>query len=106
VKKAMNLRAVDFPYLRDLLGGYFHQDAFASGETVEDILRDFKETSWEYQRLGVRADVQRILHEHDEDGLLAAFIEAFEPNVIIGQTDGEARAFLKEIDTVLQTPPR
>ena len=98
----MRFKADEFPYLRDLLRGYFHQDAFAEQETVEDIVRDFKATSWEYQRLGVRADVQKLLHQHGDDRVLEAMNEAFSPNVIIGRTDEEARAWLKTVDGVLQ----
>jgi hypothetical protein len=98
----MGFSGDEFPYLRDLLGGYFHQDAFASQETVEDVIRDFKATSWEYQRLGVRADIQRLLHEHGDDRLLDNFNDAFSPDVIIGRTDDEARTWLKKIDTELR----
>lgn len=98
------MRADDFPYLRDLLGGYFHQDAFASGETVEEIVREFEGSSWEYQRLGVRADIQRLLHEHGTPSLLEDFNKAFEPSVIIGASDEEASAWLANVDALLASP--
>jgi hypothetical protein len=89
------IRRDDYPYLRNLLGAHFHQDAFdAPGTTDQDILREFRETSWEYQRLGVRADVQRLLHEHGGAHLLEVITEVFAPNVIIGRTDDEVRAWL------------
>ena len=86
-----------FPYLSTLLGGYFHQDCYDDGATDEDIMREFRKTSWDYQRLGVRADIRRLLHQHG-DHLLEAIQEAFAPAIIIGQTDDEARAWLQKID--------
>jgi hypothetical protein len=92
-------RRDEYPYLRNLLGAYFHQDAFDSPETTdEDILREFKQSSWEYQRLGVRADIQRLIHEHGGAHLLEVINEVFAPHVTIGRTDEEARAWLQMVD--------
>lgn len=92
--------ADEFPYLRDMLGAYFHQDAFASGDTVDTIVADFKASSWDYQRLGVRADVRRLLHE--EGGhLLATLQNVFSPHVTIGGSDAEVRTFLETVDAAL-----
>ncbi|HLK69824.1 MAG TPA: contact-dependent growth inhibition system immunity protein [Bryobacteraceae bacterium] len=92
-----------FPYLAGLLGGYFDQDAYTFGDTDEDIVRDFQKTSWDYQRIGVQADIRRLLHEHG-DHLLEVMQEAFAPAVIIGRTDDEARAWLQKIDKLLAEP--
>jgi hypothetical protein len=92
-----------FPYLAGLLGGYFHQDAYEFGDTDEDIMREFRKTSWDYQRIGVQADIRRLLHEHG-DHLLEAIQKAFEPAVIVGNNNDEARAWLQKIDGLLQEP--
>jgi hypothetical protein len=90
-----------YPYLSTLLGGYFHQDAYDDGATEEDIVRDFIGSSWDYQRLGIRADIKRLLHEHD-DHLLEAIQQAFRPAVIVGRNDDEARAWLLKIERMLE----
>lgn len=100
---AAHLYLEPFPYLANLLGGYFHQDAYDDGDTDEDIMREFRKTSWDYQRLGVRADIQRLLHQHG-DHLVEAIQQAFQPAVIIGDTDDEARAWLTKIDRLLDEP--
>ena len=92
-----------FPYLSNLLGGYFHQDAYDFGDTDEDIMREFRQSSWDYQRLGVRADIRRLLHQHG-DHLLEVIQKAFAPSVIVGETDDEARAWLTKIDRLLDEP--
>ena len=89
-----------FPYLSDLLGGYFHQDAYDDDQDDEAIMRTFRQTSWEYQRLGVRADIRRFLHQHAGE-LLNAVELAFRPCIIVGSTDDDARAWLMKIDALL-----
>ena len=89
-----------YPYLEQLLGAYFHQDAFDEVESEEDIIRDFKASSWSYQQLGVRADIQRLLHEHSDD-LLETVQRLFNPQVIIGTSNDEARAWLTRVDQAL-----
>lgn len=90
----------EFPYLSQLLGGYFHQDCYDDGATNEDIMRDFNKTTWDYTRLGVRADIHRLLHKY-RDRLLEAIQQAFSPAIIIGETNDEARAWLLKIDALL-----
>lgn len=89
-----------YPYLEQLLGAYFHQDAFDEAASEEEIIRDFKASSWTYQQLGVRADIQRLLHEHSDD-LLDAVQRLFNPQVIIGHSNDEARAWLTKLDQAL-----
>lgn len=89
-----------YPYLSSLLGGYFHQDCYDDGETKSDIIENFKRTTHAYERLGVRADIQRFIHHH-RDGLLAAVNQAFEPDVILGKTDEEVQAWLLEVEQML-----
>ena len=71
-----------FPYLSALLGGYFHQDCYDFGDSDEDIMRDFRKSSWDYQRMGVRADIKRLLHQHGDD-LLAVIQEAFQVSLFL-----------------------
>jgi hypothetical protein len=92
-----------YPYLEELLGAYFHQDAFDDAASEEEIMEDFKASSWEYQQLGVRADIRRLLHEHADD-LLQTIQALFAPQVIVGHTNDEARAWLMKIDSTLGPP--
>jgi hypothetical protein len=89
-----------FPYLSNLLAGYFHQDAYDFDGTDEGIMLDYRRSSWDYQRLGTRADIRRLLHQHG-DHLLQAIQQALAPSLIIGETDDEARAWLMKIDRLL-----
>jgi hypothetical protein len=90
-----------FPYLRDFLGGYFHQDAYDDGQGDDEIIRDFKASSWPFQRLGVRADVGRFLHEHREH-LLETLERTFSPGVTIAENDEQARVWLQKFDEALR----
>lgn len=89
-----------FPYLRDFLGGYFHQDAYDEGQDDDAILSDFKTSSWPFQRLGVRADIGRFLHEHRDD-VLRTFERTFSPGVTVASNDDEARAWLEKVAQAL-----
>jgi hypothetical protein len=89
-----------YPYLSELLGGYFHQDAFDDGETDDDIIREFIATSHAYQRLGVRADVQRFLHQHRGE-LVTAVQKAFAPGVILGESEEELDGWLGKLERML-----
>jgi hypothetical protein len=89
-----------FPYLRDFLGGYFHQDAYDEGQDDEGIIDDFKTSSWPFQRLGVRADIGRFLHEHREH-VHRAFERTFSPGVTVARSDDEARAWLQNVEQAL-----
>ena len=95
------MNVASFPYLEALVGGYFHQDCYASGVTVDDTLRDFRSTSHDYQRLGVRADIHRLLHEH-RDQLLYVIEKTLQPSIIIGETRAEAEAWLSKVANALE----
>ena len=90
-----------FPYLRDFLGGYFHQDAYDEWQDDEAIVGDFKASSWPFQRLGVRADIGCFLHEHG-DHLLETFERTISPGVTIAKSDDQARAWLQKVDEALR----
>lgn len=89
-----------FPYLGDFLGGYFHQDAYDDGQDDDAIIADFKSSSWPFQRLGVRADIGRFLHEHREH-VLAALERTFSPGVTIARNNDEARTWLQKVERAL-----
>jgi hypothetical protein len=90
-----------YPYLKTLLGGYFHQDAYDDAENDDEVVEEFIATSWPYQRLGVRADIGRFLHEHPE-GLLAALERTFSPGVILATDDAGVRAWLLKVEAALK----
>jgi len=83
-----------YPYLEHLLAAYFHQDAFDDGETDEEIIRVFKTTSRAYEVLGARADIERFLAQHGGRGLSRALNGAFRHQVVLGESDEEARMWL------------
>jgi CdiI immunity protein len=56
----------DYYYLSGMLG-YFHQDAHIFGDTNDDIIAEYIKTSWPYERLGLRADIERFSRKHPND---------------------------------------
>lgn len=95
--------AATYPYLSHLFSAYFHQDALDEGATDDDIIRDFAATSHPHDVLGVRADILRFLHQHAQDkGLLGSLNRTFKPELSIGATDAEARAWLSRVQDLLQ----
>jgi hypothetical protein len=87
-----------YPYLDHLLGGYFHQDAYDLGHTDDEIVNEFKSHARDYELLGLRADILRYLHLHDDDPqLLRSFTRVFSPSISIGKNDAEARAWLRRV---------
>ena len=75
-----NTHAETYPYLAHLLGAYFHQDCYDDGETDAEIIADFIASTWPYQRLGTRADIERLLHQHADD-LLVTINTLFKPDI-------------------------
>ncbi len=87
-----------YPYLEHLLGGWFHRDAFELGHTEFEVVQSFKLQAREYELMGLRADILRYLHLHDDDPqLLRSFNRAFSPCVPIGANDADARAWLGRV---------
>ena len=92
-----------YPYLAHLLGAYFHQDALDDGQSADDIVRDFAETSHAYDVLGARADILRFLHQHSTDtDLVGSINRTFKPDLSIGNSDAEARAWLTRVQELLE----
>jgi CdiI immunity protein len=93
-----------YPYLAHLFGAYFHQDALDDGQTDEDVLREFSETSHAHDVLGTRADILRFLHEHAGDkDFLGSLNRTFTLDLSIGSTDVDARAWLARAESLLRT---
>lgn len=93
-----------YPYLDHLLGGWFHRDAFELGHTEFEIVQDFKLQARDYELLGLRADILRYLHLHDDDPqLLKSFNRVFAPSVPLGDNDTELRAWLGRVLAQLQS---
>jgi hypothetical protein len=87
-----------YPYLDHLLGGYFHQDAYELGHSDEEIVHEFKSHARDYELLGLRADILRYLHLHDDDPqFLKSFNRVFTPSITLGHNDGEAREWLERL---------
>lgn len=85
-----------YPYLAQFLGGYFHQDCMIHGETEASIIAEYIRTTHPYQRLGLRADVERFLHQHAEN-TLSQFEAAFAPDVALADDDVGLTAWLRAL---------
>jgi hypothetical protein len=92
-----------YPYLAHLFHSYFHQDALDDGQTHDEVIREFVETSHLYDVLGTRADILRFLHQHRADtDFLGTLNRTFSLYWSIGKTDDEARAWLTGVQNALQ----
>src|SRR5687767_4194944 len=92
-----------YPYLAHLFSAYFHQDALDDGQSDEDIVRDFAETSHQHDVMGTRADILRFLHQHALDtDFLGSLNRTFKMDLSIGATDSEAKAWLTRMDSLLE----
>ena len=98
------------PRLRQLMESYFHQDYDLESEgDSAAILRDFVASSPSDQVEAVASELDRLLAT-PPDGLLTRFMQATgSGNMMIGDTDGEARTWLTEARAILaaaRTTPR
>ena len=82
-----------YPALWQLLGGYFHQDWDIVHETVVQAIADYVRTNWRDEVEQAIEEIDQYLCEHPT-GLLAALEAEFEPMIIVGENDDEARAWL------------
>jgi hypothetical protein len=73
-----------FPYLEQLLGGWFHQDFDLAGGTIEAIMENYRSTAHPHDVMGVKADIQRFIHnaEANKADLEKAFVKQFNPDVL------------------------
>ncbi len=68
-----------YPYLADLLGGWFHQDFDVDGD-VPEILAKFAATVTRPTAWAVVADIERFLTHHRADAD-RAFVRVFKPDI-------------------------
>lgn len=85
--------AARFPHLAQMLGAYFHQDCYADGASDEDILAEFIANKPTGFVAATAEEIERFLNAHS-GGLLAALDAAFAPDIIIGESEAEARDWL------------
>jgi len=91
-----------YPSLRQLLGGYFHQDFYIVHGTEAQAITNYVRTNWRDDVEQAIEEIDRYLREHPID-LLAAFETEFKPCIIIGSNDDEARAWLIRTRDQLQS---
>jgi hypothetical protein len=70
-----------YPYLDNLVGGWFHQDFDIEGGTLEEIIQSYKKSSPADDVLGTKADIQRFIRQAGADHLTEKFVEIFQPDV-------------------------
>lgn len=77
-------------FLAKLIGAWFHQDFDSNGETLDEIIADFRESSFATDIAATRNDIVRFVEEFGQtDELLArAFERVFSPDVIAEGFDG------------------
>src|SRR5215467_12265711 len=69
-----------YPFLRQLLGGWFHQDFDIDGGTLEEIIAKFKSVTPESEILGAKSDIETLLKNSGDD-LDREFIRLFQPDI-------------------------
>lgn len=92
----------DYPHLAHLLAAYFHQDCYLDAADDAEILAGYIAHSTQGQILALIADIERFLHDHAEDPLPAAQ-RLFQPDIIIGGSNAEARDWFAAILVYLRT---
>jgi CdiI immunity protein len=88
--------AENYPYLANLLGAYFHQDCHDFGDTNEEIIRDYVDTTRADQRLGLRSDIDAFLRAHPQN-LIDAVDRTFSPDVALAPNDSAMAQWLREV---------
>jgi hypothetical protein len=89
-----------YPFLRQLLGGWFHQDFDVDGDTLEEILAKFKSVTPEAEVLGAKSDIETLLKNAGDD-LDQEFVRVFEPDVDPAGWGMTTREWLTRIDELL-----
>lgn len=82
-----------YPELAALLGGYLHQDWDLEQDSLEGVLDSYVSVTDQPAVRAAAAEARRFNAEHPV-GLLAAFEREFRADIIIGQDDEQARAWL------------
>lgn len=81
----------DYPYLADLMGGWFHQDfELAGGPTYQGVIAAFVGDVGAAEREKTVADIRRFLLDFGatDAGLAEAMDRVFSPDVLVEGWDG------------------
>src|SRR5262249_52333321 len=89
-----------YPFLRQLLGGGFHQDFDIDGDTLEEILAKFKSVTPEGGILGVKSDIETFI-KNSRDALCKQFVAHFQPEVDPRRWGMTTREWLMRIHEIL-----
>jgi hypothetical protein len=81
------------PILYQFVNAYFHQDWDLDHGTETEVIADYIRTTWRDDVEQTIAQIDQYMRDHPT-GLLATFDAEFEPMIIIGENDDEARAWL------------
>jgi hypothetical protein len=92
----------DYPYLNNLIGGWFHQDFDITGDTLEAVIADFKKNTHSDSWAETRTDIARLLNLHDDAALSGEFISLFQPGIDPEAWSGSTRRWLSCIDKLLR----
>jgi hypothetical protein len=91
-----------YPYLDSLVGGWFHQDFDLDGNTLEEIVASYKKSAPPEDWMGVRADIQRFLRQHETPRLSEDFMRLFQPGTDPESWGMSAAQWLTRIAELLQ----
>ncbi len=92
----MSESAEEYPYLTNLLGAYFHQDCYDHGDTDEDIINDYVNSTRSDQRNGLRSDIDRFLRTYSQN-LIDAVDRIFSPDVQLATDNAAMAHWLREV---------
>jgi hypothetical protein len=90
----------EYPALKDLMGGMFHQDFDLVGNTVVEIMHAFRDVTPLAEQAKLKDEIARFLATHGDD-LDDAFERTFRPDIIPAAFSGSTRGFLEEIRDLL-----
>lgn len=79
--------------LDQLVNAYFHQDWSDDHEDEESVLASFVSSNWLDDVQQTIAQIDHYLAEHPV-GLIESFMSDFNPMIIIGTNDAEAKVWL------------
>jgi hypothetical protein len=88
------MRKTEYTHLAQLVNAYFHQDWMEEHETTDAVLEEFVQTNWDGDVLRLIAEIDDYL-DHHPTNTLEAFEADFNPMIIIGQNDTDARQWLQ-----------
>lgn len=91
-----------YPYLFNLLGGWFHQDFDIQGDTIEKTIASFRESTPAEDLMGTRADIHRFLRLFDGPELDRKFREIFQSGVSPAGWEMDTKQWLLYIDQLLK----